>query len=72
MRFRSLLGGARAILRIAKAIERLVAIEEERWDVEKRAMSIPTTGRAKIGEISSPSTGQLNDWYDEEHPAWYP
>ncbi len=64
MRWRLLLG-FRTLRRIAVALEKLVAIEERRLELQRL---VPTAKRhPKIAEVFVPSIEDANEIYREEH-----
>jgi hypothetical protein len=67
MRRWRLLLGFRTLRRIAVALEKLVAIEEQRLEIERQRVSPVRPKRPKIAEVFVPSIEDANEIYREEH-----
>lgn len=61
-----LFASARALNRIAAALEGLLAIEKERLSRELRDSLPPIKSSAKLAQIHVPSTKDMNEIYDED------
>jgi hypothetical protein len=62
-----LLLGFRTLRRIAVALEKLVAIEEQRLELERQTASPVRPKRAKIAEVFVPSIEDANEIWRKEH-----
>ena len=67
MRRWRLLLGFRTLRRIAVALERIAAVEEQRLELERRPVSPARPKRPKISEVFVPSIEDANEIYREEH-----